>query len=88
MAKWELIGIWCRNEKVQLFSCWAYGVRDGVGRCPPSLNDAGCDLSVLLGVNSYVRGGSKFLRKFGQEHFQQNWKVEILDTVLLSNKAR
>ena len=42
------------------------------------MNNAGCDLSVLLGVNSYVLGGSKFLRKFGQEHFQQDWKVEIL----------
>ena len=42
------------------------------------MNDASCDLSVLLGVNSYVLGGSKFLRKFGQEHFQQDWKVEIL----------
>jgi hypothetical protein len=65
-----------------------FSVRDGVGRCPPSLNDASCDLSVLLGVNSYVLSGSKFLWKFGQEHFQQNWKVEILDAVLLSNKAR
>jgi hypothetical protein len=34
-----------------------------------------------------VLSGSKFLRKFGQEHFQQDWKVEILDAVLLPNKA-
>ncbi len=59
-----------------------------VVKCPPSLNNASCDLSVFLGVNSYVLSGSKFLRKFGQEHFQQNWKVEILDAVLLSHEAR
>ena len=52
------------------------------------MNDTSSDLSVLLGVNSYVLGGSKFWRKFGQEHFQQDWKVEILDAVLLSHEAR
>ncbi len=77
----KFISVRCRNEKIQLFSCWTYGVRDGVGGCPSSLN---YDLCVLFSVDSYALCGSKFFWEFGQEHFQQNRKIKILNSVFLS----